>query len=91
MKPKLLDLIWLLLLAATAFTWWLGHSGALATPRLPIVALVFGLAWLKGVAVILEFMELRHAPPLWRRALTGGLTVIVGLILLAYWVAMPAA
>ena len=89
MKPKLLDLIWLLLLAATAFTWWLGHTGALAPPRLGIVAIVFGLAWLKGVGVILEFMELRHAPPLWRRALIGGLTFITALILLAYWLAMP--
>jgi hypothetical protein len=90
MKPKALDFIWLLLLAATAFTWWLGHTGALAAPSLPIVALVFGLAWFKGVGVILEFMELRHAPPLWRRALIGGLSLIVALILLAYWMALPA-
>ena len=89
MKPKLLDLIWLLLLAATAFTWWLGDSGALVPPRLAMMALVFGLAWLKGVGVILEFMELRHAPPAWRWALIGGLTLIVGLILLAYWLAEP--
>lgn len=84
MKPKLLDLIWLLLLAATAFTWWLGHIGALAVPRLSIVALVFGLAWLKGVGVILEFMELRHAPAAWRWALIGGLSFITLLIVLAY-------
>ena len=43
MKVKGLDIVWLLLLAATAFTWWLGHSGALvgATPvasRAPPVA-----------------------------------------------------
>ena len=88
MKPRALDLVWLLLLAATAFTWWLGHTGALAVPRFGLVALVFGLAWLKGLGVILEFMELRHAPPLWRRALIGGPSVIVALILLAYWVAL---
>ena len=46
MKLRALDFVWLLLLAATAFTWWLGHTGALAVPRLSIVALVFGLAWL---------------------------------------------
>ncbi|MDO5691404.1 MAG: cytochrome C oxidase subunit IV family protein [Pseudomonadota bacterium] len=88
MKLRAIDGIWLLLLAATAFTWWLGHTGALAAPRLSIVAVVFGLAWLKGVGVILEFMELRHAPPLWRRALIGGLAFITALILLAYWVAL---
>ena len=91
MKTRGIDLVWLLLLAATAFTWWLGHSGALATPRPMLVALVFGLAWLKGVGVALEFMELRHAPPVWRRALIGGLSLIVALILLAYRVALPAA
>ena len=48
------------------------------------MALVFALAWLKGLAVILQFMELQHAPARWRRALIGALTLIVLLILLAY-------
>ena len=39
MKVKGLDIVWLLLLAATAFTWWLGHSGALVPPRLAMMAL----------------------------------------------------
>ena len=54
-----------------------------------MMALVFALARLKGLGVIREFMELRHAPPAWRWALIGGLTRIVGLILLAYWFAEP--
>ena len=90
MKPHGLDGIWLLLLAATGLTTWLGASGALATPRPALVALVFALAWLKGVAVILEFMELRHAPALWRWGFIGGLTLMVALILLAYTLALPA-
>ena len=85
MKVKGLDIVWLLLLAATAFTWWLGHSGALVPPRLAMMALVFGLAWLKGLGVILEFMELRHAPRLWKGLLIGWLSVVVALIALAYW------
>ena len=89
MKLRALDFVWLLLLAATAFTWWLGHSGALVPPRLAMMALVFGLAWLKGVGVILEFMELRHAPAAWRWALIGGLSFITLLIVLAYWLATP--
>ena len=63
MKLRLIDLVWLLLLAATTTTWWLDASGQLDTPRhTPLVLLIFGLAWLKGLGVILEFMELRHAP-----------------------------
>jgi hypothetical protein len=83
MKPRSLDLIWLLLLAATGFTWWLGSSGALASGRWAMTALVFALAWLKGMGVLLEFMELRHAPSGWRWTLVGGLSAVVGLILAA--------
>lgn len=84
MKPRRLDLIWLAMLAATALTWWLGASGWVARAGLAGLALVFGLAWLKGLGVILEFMELRHAPAPWRRGLVGALTAVVALILLAY-------
>lgn len=84
MKPRLVDLIWLLLLAATAFTAWLSGSGALQSASLLWIAVVFALAWLKGLGVILCFMELAHAPPLWRRLLIGALSLVVTLILLAY-------
>lgn len=83
MKLKSLDFIWLALLAATAVTWRLGVGHTLAQGRLALTALVLGLAWLKGLGVLLEFMELRHAPPGWRWALIGGLTVVVSLIFLA--------
>ncbi|QTD45793.1 cytochrome C oxidase subunit IV family protein [Ottowia testudinis] len=88
MKPRVVDLVWLLLLAATALTWGLSSSGWVARAGLGGMAVVFALAWLKGLGVILEFMELRHAPPLWRRALIGGLTLISALILLAYALAL---
>ena len=83
MKIKPLDVIWLALLAGTGCTWALAESGALASGRWALTALVFVIAWLKGLGVLLEFMELRHAPPLWRRALVIGLSVLIGLILLA--------
>ena len=82
MKPRMLDLVWLALLAATGVTWWLGASGALASGRFAMTALVFALAWLKGLGVLLEFMELRHAPRGWRWALVGGFSAVVGLVLL---------
>ena len=37
--------------------------------------------------VILEFMELRHAPALWRNALLALFTLMVALVLLAWAVA----
>lgn len=83
MKIRRLDLIWLALLAATGLTWWMGASGALTSGRFAFTAMVFFLAWLKGLGVLLEFMELRHAPASWRLALLGGFSVIVGGVLLA--------
>ena len=85
MRPGRLDLIWLALLAATALSWWLGASGWLGRAGLAGVALVFALAWLKGLAVLLEFMELRQAPPAWRRGLIGALTAVTLLIVAAFW------
>ena len=72
---------WLLLLIATAVTWGLGDRGAGGRA----VAIILGLAWIKGLLVIYEFMELRHAPRLWKRLLIGWLSVVVALIALAYW------
>jgi hypothetical protein len=48
-----------------------------------MTALVFALAWLKGMGVLLEFMELRHASRGWRWGLAGGLSGVIGLILVA--------
>ena len=64
------------------------ERAALGIPPLPlnpeqVTALVFFLAWLKGLGVMLEFMELRHAPASWRLALLGGFSAIVGGVLLA--------
>ena len=87
MKPHWLDLIWLALLAATGVTWWLGASGALESGHFAFTAVVMALAWLKGMGVLLEFMELRHAPASWRWALVAGFSAIVGGALLAAWLA----
>lgn len=83
MKPRLIDFIWLLLLAATALSWWLGESGQIAA-HASAMALVLGLAWVKGLGVILEFMELRRAPALWRNALLGIFTLMVSLCMLGW-------
>lgn len=81
------DRIWLVLLVATLITWWLGESGWARTAGTVAVPLMFGLSFLKGALIALDFMETRHAPPLWRRLMLGWLTVVIGLILLAWWIA----
>jgi len=85
MKPKTLDFVWLALLAATGVTWWLGSHDALGPVHFAMTALVLALAWLKGLGVLLEFMELRHAPGGWRWTLVGAFSVVICLILLAAW------
>lgn len=88
MRHPSVNLIWILLLLATAVTYWLGESGQVGTGHLGPVLLMFVLAVFKGLWVINDFMELRHAPALWRRLLTGWLLSVTALCVLAYWLAM---
>lgn len=81
------DRVWLVLVVATMITWWLGEGGWAGRGGAAAVALMFGLAFLKGALIALDFMETRHAPPLWRRLLLGWLAAVIGLIGLAWWIA----
>lgn len=84
MKPAhRIDLIGLALVAATALTWWVGEHPAAQGLHAAAVVLVLGLAVLKGALIVLDYMELRHAPPLWRRLLLGWLGTAAALILAA--------
>ena len=76
---------WLVLMLATLLTWWLGEIGAAGT-RAIVTMLV--IAFIKGRLVILDFMELRHAPRLWRFLLEGWMLLVGSLILLAYWMSI---
>ncbi|WP_412480958.1 cytochrome C oxidase subunit IV family protein [Azonexus sp. IMCC34839] len=76
---------WLALLVATGVTWYLGEVGAAGTSA--IVAMLL-IAFVKGRLVILDFMELREAPRLWRILLEGWMIVVGSLILLAYWISL---
>lgn len=76
---------WLVLVVATLITWYLGEVGAAGTSA--IVAMLL-IAFVKGRLVILDFMELREAPKLWRMLLEGWMIVVSGLILLAYWISL---
>ena len=76
---------WLILMIATAITWYLGEVGAAGTGA--IVAML-AIAFVKGRLVILDFMELRSAPLMWRLLLEGWLILVSSLILLAYWMSL---
>jgi hypothetical protein len=66
-------------------TWYLGEVGAAGTWAIVTMLLI---AFIKGRLVILDFMELREAPLMWRLLLEGWLILVSSLILLAYWISL---
>lgn len=76
---------WLVLLVATGITWWLGDVGAAGTG---VILAMLAITFIKGRLVILDFMELRGAPLMWRLLLEGWLILVSSLILLAYWISL---
>ena len=76
------DTVFALLALATLATWWLGEGAAASGRHLGTVATlaVLALSAVKGTLIALDYMELRHAPALWRRAVMGWLVVVLGLI-----------
>ncbi len=89
--PWRLNLIWLALVAATLVTFWLGESGLSSRAGVTAVLVMFGLSLVKGLMVILDFMELRRAPWLWPALMIGWLVVVIGFIVSAYAVARAVA
>ena len=87
MDIRRLDLTWALLLLATLLTWRIGEAesgGGVAA-----MAVVGLIAFLKGRAVALDFMGLRGVNAMWRALVLGWLIVVLGLVALAYWLALP--
>lgn len=88
MPPRLSSLspltVWLVLVVATGMTFAAGEFSQFGSPGRPLIVGVLALAVLKGCLVILDFMELRHAPALWRRGVIGWLLLVVSGIVLAY-------
>ena len=76
---------WLVLLAATGVTFWLGEHGIAGTAAM---LTMLGLALVKGRLVALDFMELRHAPFLWKALVIGWLVLVIGFIVLGYWLGL---
>ena len=73
---------WLLLVTATAIAFLLREDNVIGDIA---AAVTIVIAWLKGRLVILDFMELRHAPPLYRRIFEGWAILVSTLLLALYW------
>lgn len=86
MNARRLDLVFAFLVAATGVTWFVGETGS-AGPA--AVALILGLAFVKGWLVIREFMMLRHASAAWNLIVGGWLTLVLAMIATTYWKALP--
>jgi hypothetical protein len=85
LNERRIDLAWGLLLAATCATWLIGESGSGGAAAMALVALI---SFAKGRAVVLDFMALRGVRVLWRALLLGWLVLVLGLVALAYRLAM---
>ncbi|WP_066254828.1 cytochrome C oxidase subunit IV family protein [Hydrogenophaga flava] len=76
------DTIFALLALATLASWWLGEGAAVSGQHMGTVATlaVLALSAVKGALIALDYMELRQAPALWRRAVMGWLAVVLGMV-----------
>jgi hypothetical protein len=77
--------IWLLLLAITALTAWLGSAQTGRDDR-AVGAAIVALAFVKIRFVILDFMEVRNAPLTMRLACEGWVLVVgATIVLIGLW------
>ncbi|QCB46222.1 cytochrome C oxidase subunit IV family protein [Hydrogenophaga sp. PAMC20947] len=85
MSIRRINTVAILLALATALSWWLGEavvtSGGHSLSSGAVLA-VLALAAFKGALIALDYMELRTAPALWRRAVLAWMVVMIVLIAL---------
>ena len=77
--------LWVFLIGATIASWEFGHGlGFGENVRLSTTA-VLVIAFIKARMVILDFMEVRHAPLSLRLALEAWTVLVAGTLLVLYW------
>jgi len=81
-KVRRITLVWLGLLAATALSWKIGHGSWGDARNAGVV--ILAIAFLKIRFVILDFMELRHAPLGMRMAGEAWVICIGGVLIALY-------
>jgi hypothetical protein len=78
--------VWLALVCITLISWWIGskhgHRGFRSDTS--ITAGVIAIAAIKVRVIMREFMEIEHAPLLWRRLTDGWLALLVVILLGIY-------
>ena len=73
---------WLLLVIATLASAWLRADGFVGHTA---GALTIAIAALKARWIVLDFMEMRGAPPIWRAVTEGWVVAVSTIILIVYW------
>jgi len=81
-------LIWLVLVCATAISLEIGHGGGGVFARRYAGAAIIVVAFVKVRFVILDFMEIRHAP-LPMRIIAEGWVIVVCTALVTLFLAAP--
>ena len=77
------SIVWLILVAATLLSW---ESIAIAGDSLRVAhTAILAIAFLKVRLVGLEFMELRHAPTLFRVAFEAWVAIIGTTLIFLFW------
>ena len=80
--------VWLILLAITAATYWIGEAGLSGHGSMGPVLSLFAVAAATGIFARRDSLSLRDALPLCRWLVVGWLALVLALILLAYWVSL---
>lgn len=82
MSARRLDFVFMVLIAGTGITWWLGETGH-AGPAAVIA--ILAIAAIKGVLIIRDFMALRCIGFFWPAMVVGWLLLVLAVILGTYW------
>lgn len=83
-------LVWFILVAATAASWEFGHGVGFSDIRYASIAIIV-IAFVKVRFVILDFMEIRHAPVPMRIVGEVWAVVVCSVLVLLYLHGSPAA
>ena len=85
MNTRHLNIVLVVLLAATVATFEIGERGGAGTAAM---AALLTISFIKGRLVVLDFMGLRGVKFFWRSLLVGWLLLVSALIAVAYWIAL---
>ncbi len=75
-----IDWIWLALVGGSVLTAWLGEHPQTEGLGQMVIGAVLILSAAKGLLIALSYMELLHAPAIWRNLVVGWLALVLGAI-----------